>query len=293
MRGRGAAGPGTRASAPGRAAMATGRPRRSTSVVIATRARSRPTSRSTAARSAISKPSHEPGKRSPGRGPPARRGPMQAVIARLIWAGSAVRSSIVCARAITAPSPAGSGSQSDRESERPPRIGATASQPLTSPTRHGPAVFRAGDVLDAGNGFERQEPEHERPVVGRPVVEPERDHVAGASWSAPTPEPRWRPAVRLPERGVEPAEAREAGGEGDLRHGQIRLVEQPLRGLHATVARQEPGRRAAVLDEQARQMARPDAHRGREVGEPPLVEQPAVDQGQRARHGRAGSPPGR
>ena len=59
---------------------------------------------------------------------------MHAAIASAIWAGSAVRSSIVCARAITAPSPAWSGSHSDKESALSSRIGVTASQPVTSPT---------------------------------------------------------------------------------------------------------------------------------------------------------------
>jgi hypothetical protein len=96
-----------------------------------------------------------------------------------------------------------------------------------------------------------------------------------------------RPAVHGAKRGVEPADAREAGGERDRRHRQGGLVDQGFRALHA------PGRRdggrggAGVAPEQATQMSGRHAERvGKIVDGPGVVEEPALDEAQRARDAR-------
>jgi hypothetical protein len=102
-------------------------------------------------------------------------------------------------------------------------------------------------------------------------------------------------AVGLDERGVEAADAREAGREGDGGGGDRhpRALQQRARPLHATAARQRDRRRAEIAAAQPAQVPRADAQLLREVVDRALVEEPAVDQPQRARDGGGGAAPRR
>jgi hypothetical protein len=52
-------------------------------------------------------------------------------------------------------------------------------------------------------------------------------------------------------RAVELAQASEAGGERDLRHGQVGVVEQPSREVHTRRAREPVGGHTEVIEEQS------------------------------------------
>jgi hypothetical protein len=90
-----------------------------------------------------------------------------------------------------------------------------------------------------------------------------------------------------PERGVEATDAAEAGGEGDIRYLERRPVEQELGALNPPRPGDGARRRAAVLDEQSGEMARPDAQRVSEVGQPVLVKESPLDERKAPRDGRS------
>jgi hypothetical protein len=103
---------------------------------------------------------------------------------------------------------------------------------------------------------------------------------------------RRAPVGRL-ERVVEPPQAAEARGQRDLRHAQVRLVEQALREVQAARLRDHDRRRPDVLHEQAMEVAGADPDARGERFDGRLVERAFVDQLQRAAHDRGRAEPGR
>jgi hypothetical protein len=85
------------------------------------------------------------------------------------------------------------------------------------------------------------------------------------------------------ERGVEPSDAAEAGGERDGRHRQRRRVDERLGALHPARGRHLTRRRAGVAGEQPAQVARRHAECvGEILDASTLVEEAALDQPERA-----------
>src|SRR5262249_34973352 len=102
-----------------------------------------------------------------------------------------------------------------------------------------------------------------------------------------------RSSVDLGEHGVEAPEACEAGAEGDLRHGEVRAVEQTLGALHPRRLCHLQWARAEMLAEEAGEMAGTHSEAGRQcldIGtvEGALLDEPhgTLDGGERAFPGR-------
>jgi hypothetical protein len=99
-----------------------------------------------------------------------------------------------------------------------------------------PGVTLLVHPLHARGGAQCEEIAQVIPVIGRAIGEGERYLVTRvpARWfpALPAQLPR-RPPIRLLERIVEAAQAAEPGGERDLGHRQIALVDQPLGEVQA------------------------------------------------------------
>ena len=148
------------------------------------------------------------------------------------------------------------------------------------------------DPRDRARGEKREQVGE---VVRRAEREAERDlPVGGSGARSPEPPQRARRAVvGLQERVVEAAQAAEARRERDLGHGQVGLVDQPLREVEAAGLRHGERRGADVGDEQAVQVARADAEPGGERVDRSLVERALVDERERPPHDGRGAEPGR
>jgi hypothetical protein len=88
---------------------------------------------------------------------------------------------------------------------------------------------------------------------------------------------------------VEVTDAAEPGREGDLGHGQVGLVDQPAREVHAAGTHHLRRRDAEVRGEEPPQLPRAEAE---VVGEPG-GRRARRDQAERTRHHRRGAVPGR
>src|SRR5215831_6082308 len=78
--------------------------------------------------------------------------------------------------------------------------------------------------------------EHAGPIVGRLIAEEQTDFASlggRALRSTAAPQCVWRAAEQRQKRLVESADAAEARSEGDLGHGERRLVNELLREQHA------------------------------------------------------------
>ena len=166
---------------------------------------------------------------------------------------------------------------------------------LRTVERDGAAVAILGDDLDPRDRAPAQEVQHRRPIVRRVIAQQQRDlaarpgrHVFGAR----APQCARRAAEQRLKRLVEAADAAEAGGEGDLGHRQLGLVDELLGQQHAAGLRDGDRRGAEMLLEQPPQMALADAEPLGESIERRLVERAELDQRQRARHGVGGAAPG-
>ena len=290
-----AAGEGNRCVRPsvGRASFV---PARSTSRVASVRPASTLTCCPSTARTAHSNASHAPGTRRPGRrrtsGPSSGSGRSAAPIR----VGSAARSNIRRAWPVSWSS-------------------ALAGAPCTRRQQRVPARHRA-HAHDRGPGRERDRARVARPRpparlpgsrAWRETRAGGRGRTAGGTRGGaqsrrgrerrrrpPEPSQRARRAVvGLQERVVEAAQAAEARRERDLGHGQVGLVDQPLREVEAAGLRHGERRGADVGDEEAVEVARADAEPGGERVDRALVERALVDERERAPHDGRGAEPGR
>ena len=133
--------------------------------------------------------------------------------------------------------------------------------------------------------------EAEPEAVARRVAVGPRAAAVRLSSVAPPVVSRWSTApklargavVEIAERRVETPHAAESGGERDVGHAEIGLVEQPLRGVHAAGADHRQRRRAEVALEHALQMARGDPDALGDAGDSAIVvERLGGDEAQRA-----------
>ena len=105
--------------------------------------------------------------------------------------------------------------------------------------RHAAPVHAVGDPLDALDLARGEVGQHRRPIVRRPVAQPQR-YAGLRGWARRARRHRLaaqrarRAPEHVAERLVEPPHAAEAGGESHVRHRHARLLDQLLREQHAT-----------------------------------------------------------
>ena len=112
-------------------------------------------------------------------------------------------------------------------------------------------------ALDARQRAFGQERQHPREIQRRPIAQPQRQRAA-RRFRALSADGGRRHAATFAERGVEAAQAVEAGRERDLRHRQRCLRQQLFRQQHAPRGVHDDRRRAGARHEQAAQL--PAAH---------------------------------
>jgi hypothetical protein len=154
-------------------------------------------------------------------------------------------------------------------------------------------AFCAGE-LDARDRAQREEPGEGVPVQRRAErqAQLQRGRLAvGALRRARAAQDARRAAPGAAHRVVEAADAREPRRERDLRERQRRLVDELLREVQTPGLRDREGRSTEVLEEESPKLARTDAEPVRERVDPSGVHGAAVDESQRARHGRGGTSP--
>jgi hypothetical protein len=120
-----------------------------------------------------------------------------------------------------------------------------------------PPIARPLDLLDPGDGAGGEEAQHRRPIVGSAIVQPQRHgrgRIGQGGLTAAAQLAR-RAAEQLGEGVVEPADTAKARGQGDLRHGQTRFVDQLLGEVDPAVLGDSHGRGAQMLLEQPTQLA--------------------------------------
>ena len=166
-------------------------------------------------------------------------------------------------------------------------------------TRVGPdqsAIAVLIHALHARRGAHREEIAQVIPIVGRPIGEGERHLVTGSAQRRPAALaaqlPR-RPAIGVAEGIVEPAEAPEPGGERNLRHRQIALIDQPLREMQPARLGDRQRRSADMLQEEPIEVPRANTDTRGELPDTDLIERAFVDEAQRPSHDRGGAEPRR
>ena len=120
------------------------------------------------------------------------------------------------------------------------------------------------------------------------IAQQQIDLAMRAGWNvgpASAPQLARRASEQRQERLVEPAQAAEARGEGDLGHRQVRLVDQLLGEEHTAGLRDRDRRGAEMLAEQAPQLPLSHAEPYRQGLDIGLVEGAELDERECARHG--------
>jgi hypothetical protein len=158
---------------------------------------------------------------------------------------------------------------------------------------HGAAVDPVLDPLDARGGAAGEEAEHRGPRQRRPVGQADDELAGRRRVAAPPPQLGRRGAEGRADRVVELPQAAEPGSERELGHGQIRLVQEPPREVHAPRARHLCRRGAQVLHEEAPELPLAQPETCRERRRVVALERPRFDQPQRPRHHRRRPIPGR
>ena len=79
-----------------------------------------------------------------------------------------------------------------------------------------------------------EEREHRRPIIGRSIAEGQADSgLVGDVCGVQPAQFRGRPTKERPQSLIESTHASKSGGEGNLRHGELRLMNQLLGDKHA------------------------------------------------------------
>src|SRR5208337_115364 len=159
----------------------------------------------------------------------------------------------------------------------------------------GPSVAPTGDLFDPRSGARGEEAKRGIPVEGRPVGKAKGQPIAFCpiGRTATGTQPTGRFAETGTQRVVELTNALEPGGEGNLRHREIRFIEQSPRKVKSARPRKGVWRRPQVLEEQAPQLPFSDAETCRELPHAAGVEGAFADEAQAARDDGRGPPPRR